>query len=117
MAASSAARAADARRGVSESVLLEHALSSPPAPALALSPDGFDLIAEVKRRSPAAGDLVRSEEDVVARARAYESAGAACISVLTEPEEFRGDLTDLAAIASSVHVPVMRRTSSSTPIR
>jgi indole-3-glycerol phosphate synthase len=65
---------------------------------LSLHPDGFDLIAEVKRRSPSNGRL--ADDDVVQRARAYALAGAAAVSVLTEPDEFGGSLEDLERISA-----------------
>ena len=70
---------------------------------------GFDLIAEVKRTSPSAGVLEREGLDVLSQARQYASAGAAMISVLTEPSRFRGSGEDLRAIAATVSVPVMRK--------
>lgn len=74
----------------------------------------FDLIAEIKQRSPAegalggpAGGLTLSE-----RARAYARGGAAAVSVLTEPERFEGSMDHLAEVAAAladVNVPVMRK--------
>ncbi|HEX9269424.1 MAG TPA: indole-3-glycerol-phosphate synthase [Candidatus Limnocylindria bacterium] len=66
------------------------------------------VIAEVKRVSPALGPL-RMEADPVALARAYVAAGAAAISVLTEPRHWGGSLDDLAAVAAAVDVPVLRK--------
>jgi indole-3-glycerol phosphate synthase len=66
------------------------------------------LMAEVKRRSPGAGpiwpDLIPSEV-----ARAYERAGAAAISVLTDAEYFGGSLEDLREVRSAVGLPVFRK--------
>jgi indole-3-glycerol phosphate synthase len=66
------------------------------------------LMAEVKRRSPGAGpiwpDLVPAEV-----ARAYERAGAAAISVLTDAEYFGGFLDDLKEVRSAVGLPVFRK--------
>ncbi len=57
----------------------------------ACSRGGFDLIAELKLRSPAVGQLAGADEDVVSRAcTAYAGAGAAAVSVLTEPTRFDG---------------------------
>ena len=59
---------------------------------------GFDLIAEVKLRSPAVGLLkAAADEDVGARVASYARAGAAAVSILTEPSRFDGSLDDLAA--------------------
>lgn len=105
MAAGSRARANAARSVRSLNDLRAMAVDAPPALRL----DRFDLIAEVKRTSPSAGVLEREGLDVVAQARAYASAGAAMISVLTEPSRFGGDAQDLREIARAVGVPVMRK--------
>jgi indole-3-glycerol phosphate synthase len=82
----------------------------PPAPVLKLSPTGFDLIAEVKKRSPSAGKLADADLSPVAQARQYAMAGAAAISVLTEPEHFSGNLADLEQIVDAIPSrPVMRK--------
>jgi indole-3-glycerol phosphate synthase len=80
-------------------------------PRLSLSSRGFDLIAEVKLRSPAAGLLKSGAEDIAARVAAYADAGAAAISVLTEPSRFDGELSHLsrAAHALAGRIPVMRK--------
>ena len=67
---------------------------------------GVRIIAECKRRSPAKG-VLRQTYDPVAIAGAYESAGAAAISVLTEPTFFDGALEHLAAVRSAVRCPVL----------
>jgi indole-3-glycerol phosphate synthase len=110
MAASSRQRVAQARRALPEAVLRERALRAPPPPPLQLS-GGFDVIAEVKLRSPAMGVLRGADEDVAARVRRYAEAGAAAISVLTEPSRFDGELAHLtqAAQALAGRAPVMRK--------
>jgi indole-3-glycerol phosphate synthase len=65
------------------------------------------VLAEVKRASPSAGRI--GETDAAQRARGYERAGAAAISVLTEPEHFDGSLADLRAVHLAVRVPVLRK--------
>jgi indole-3-glycerol phosphate synthase len=77
----------------------EHALRASPAPR---------VIAECKRRSPSRG-ILRRNYDPAAHARSYESAGAAAISVLTEPTFFDGSLEHLAAVRRAVHVPILRK--------
>lgn len=72
----------------------------------ALREPGVGVIAEVKRASPARGELA-AIPDAAALAQEYEAGGARCISVLTEPRRFRGSLADLAAVCSSVDVPVL----------
>jgi indole-3-glycerol phosphate synthase len=70
--------------------------------------DSLRIIAECKRRSPSRGVLCRSY-DPVAIARAYEHAGAAAISVLTEPTFFDGSLEHLRAVRQAVDVPLLRK--------
>lgn len=66
------------------------------------------VIAECKRRSPSKG-ILRHDYDAAAHARAYESAGAAAISVLTEPTFFDGSLEHLRQVRAAVHVPLLRK--------
>ena len=68
----------------------------------------FNVIAECKRRSPSKGVLAETY-DPVAIARAYESGGAAAISVLTEPTFFDGSLEHLAAVRKAVSLPLLRK--------
>lgn len=77
---------------------------------LMLASSGFDLIAEIKKRSPAEGVLDDSLASPEVQAAAYVRGGAAMLSVLTEPEQFSGSLDDLHAVAVNVNpVPVMRK--------
>jgi indole-3-glycerol phosphate synthase len=112
MAESSRARVAQARRAMGEGELMRWAESTPAPPSLVLSPRGFDVIAEVKLRSPAVGQLGGSDEDVASRVAGYGRAGAAAVSVLTEPDRFEGSLDHLeqASRALAAHrVPTMRK--------
>ena len=73
---------------------------------------GFDLIAELKLRSPAMGDLASASFDPNAQLDAYAAGGAAAVSVLTEPEAFKGELVHLANAATRLRtsgIPVMRK--------
>jgi indole-3-glycerol phosphate synthase len=70
--------------------------------------DRINVIAECKRRSPSKG-VLREDYDPVAIARGYEAAGAAAISVLTEPAFFDGALEHLVAVRAAVGVPVLRK--------
>jgi indole-3-glycerol phosphate synthase len=70
--------------------------------------DRVNVIAECKRRSPSRG-VLRREYDPVAIARAYEEAGAAAISVLTEPGFFDGDLDHLRTVRQAVRLPLLRK--------
>jgi indole-3-glycerol phosphate synthase len=76
--------------------------------ALAAQGDVLNVIAECKRRSPSRG-VLRATYDPVAIATGYERAGAAAISVLTEPTFFDGALEHLQAVAGAVGVPVLRK--------
>ena len=90
---------------------LRRAVAAAPAPrpiAASLADPGLHLLAEVKRRSPSAGDIAAGD-DAVARARAYAAGGAAAISVLCEPHWFGGSLGDLRAVRAAVSVPVLAK--------
>jgi len=69
---------------------------------------GVNVIAECKRRSPSKGILC-ADYDAPAIARAYERAGAAAISVLTEPAFFDGRLDDLSHVRAAVALPLLRK--------
>lgn len=112
MARSSAARVAAARATEGDAALERRALAAAPAPRLALSATGFDLIAELKLRSPAQGLLGAAGEDLEARVAAYARGGAAIVSVLTEPARFDGSLAQLAraaAVLAPLGVPALRK--------
>ena len=70
--------------------------------------DRLNVIAECKRRSPSKG-VLRAEYDPAAIARGYETAGAAAISVLTEPTFFDGSLDHLASVRAAVSIPILRK--------
>jgi indole-3-glycerol phosphate synthase len=112
MAIASRARVAAALQQESLAALAARAARTPPPPPLVLSAGGFDVIAEIKLRSPAAGQLGSASDDWLGRATAYAQAGAAAVSVLTEPTRFDGSLAHLAAAAARLAplgVPVMRK--------
>jgi len=71
-------------------------------------PDAINVIAECKRRSPSRG-VLRAAYDPVAIASGYERAGAAAISVLTEPAFFDGALSHLEAVRERVNIPLLRK--------
>ena len=86
--------------------------SSPLPPRLRRHAAGFDLIAEMKLRSPAVGQLKSGDEDVNARVTAYAHAGAAAVSVLTEPSRFDGSMAHLelaTRVLTPLQVPAMRK--------
>ena len=112
MARSSAARVAEATRHESAQSLERRARAMPPSPPLRLSGAGFDVIAELKLRSPAAGRLGEAGEDWLGRIAAYARGGAAAVSVLTEPSRFDGTLEHLRQAAEALAplgVPAMRK--------
>ncbi|HZY57471.1 MAG TPA: indole-3-glycerol phosphate synthase TrpC [Rubrobacteraceae bacterium] len=75
--------------------------------AAALNASGLSVIAEIKRASPSAG-FIREADPAELGAR-YEREGASCLSVLTEPDRFKGSLEDLDAARGRVALPVLRK--------
>src|ERR1041385_6843668 len=73
----------------------------------ALATPGLTAVAEVKRRSPSAGDL-RPDADPAALAAAFEQVGAAAVSILVD-ERFAGSPADLAAARSAAGVPLLAK--------
>ncbi len=73
----------------------------------ALNEPGLSVIAEIKRASPSAGFI--SNADPAKWAARYEAEGASCLSVLTEPDRFKGSLRDLDAARGRVALPVIRK--------
>jgi indole-3-glycerol phosphate synthase len=73
----------------------------------ALAQDGLGAIAEVKRRSPSAGEL-RPDADPAALVAGFERAGAAAVSILVD-ERFGGTPADLAAARSASSVPLLAK--------
>jgi indole-3-glycerol phosphate synthase len=110
MAESSRERVRAARAAESDSKLARRAERAPKPPPLVLQ--RFDVIAELKLRSPAAGGLATAGFDSSAQLRAYAAGGAAAISVLTEPTEFKGELAHLSSAAellAPLGRPAMRK--------
>ncbi len=91
------------------SELMSSAQAARPPVDLDLTTPDFDILAEIKLRSPAEGQLKPGAIDIGELASSYEAAGAAAISVLTEPDRFHGQLSHLKAASSSVATPVMRK--------
>ncbi|HEX6254626.1 MAG TPA: indole-3-glycerol phosphate synthase TrpC [Euzebyales bacterium] len=100
-------RVADARRQEPLGALRTRAAGTADPPPFGPALRG-GIIAEVKRASPSRG-VIAADRDAATQARGYVDGGAAAISVLTEPGHFHGSLDDLAAVASAVPVPVLRK--------
>ncbi len=87
-------------------------------PVVPLELGGFDVIAEIKQRSPAEGKLTLSERGRVDQARLYSEGGAAAISVLTEPSRFDGSLEHLTEVVDALpETPVMRKDFLVEPVQ
>ena len=103
-------RVRDARARIPASVLESQVTSRQPPRGFraALGEPGLRVIAECKRRSPSRG-VLRASYDPVAIARGYERAGAAALSVLTEPTFFDGAIEHLEAVRDTVGLPILRK--------
>ena len=82
--------------------------ADPPSWGAAFRRPDVALIAEVKRRSPSAGDI-HAALDPPVHAGAYARGGAAAVSVLTDGPYFGGSLADLEAVTRAVAIPVLRK--------
>jgi indole-3-glycerol phosphate synthase len=84
--------------------------AAPPARGFrrALTSPGLQVVAEIKRRSPSAG-AIREDARPAELARRYQAAGAAALSILTEPHFFGGTLEDLVEGRAAVALPVLRK--------
>ncbi len=110
MAASSAERAAAADSGLTTAEFDQ--------PIVPLALGEFDVIAEIKDRSPAEGNLASDDSDRSVKAKHYADGGAAAISVLTEPSQFGGALQHLEEVVAAVpDTPVMRKDFLVEPVQ
>jgi indole-3-glycerol phosphate synthase len=112
MAEASERRVTQALRRESWAALRLRAAAAPAGPPLRLSAAGFNVIAELKLRSPAMGQLGSHQDDWLARVAAYARGGAAAVSVLTEPDRFDGSLEHLrqaCEVLRPLNVPAMRK--------
>lgn len=74
----------------------------------ALEKNGISYICEVKKASPSKG-IIAEDFPYVQIAKEYENAGASAISVLTEPQWFKGDNRFLQEISQNVNIPLLRK--------
>ena len=112
LARSTLERVSKARSLEPREALWQQASEAPAAPPLNLSASGFDVIAELKLRSPAKGVLRTASEDICARVAAYADGGATAVSVLTEPYRFDGSMAHLARASETLaprRVPTLRK--------
>ncbi|SPD76322.1 Indole-3-glycerol phosphate synthase [uncultured Desulfobacterium sp.] len=72
------------------------------------TPDGTQLIAEIKFASPSAG-IIREGTDPIAIGRMYEQSGAAAISLLTDEKFFGGNIKNLPLLKEAVRIPILRK--------
>jgi indole-3-glycerol phosphate synthase len=87
-------------------------------PVVPLTLSGFGIIAEIKDRSPAEGELAGGACSRVEKAQQYVDGGVAAISVLTEPSRFAGELAHLQEVAAAApDTPVMRKDFLVDPVQ
>jgi indole-3-glycerol phosphate synthase len=108
LAAAALARADELRASIDLDNLYQQALLFEKRDfAAALRAPGLSVISEIKRASPSVGFI--SDADPAEWASRYEAEGASCLSVLTEPDRFKGSLEDLDVARDRVALPVIRK--------
>ena len=111
IAASTQIRVEESKKIISSEAMKKAALDLPKggfAFEKALSGECISFILECKKASPSKG-IIAEDFPYLQIAREYEAAGASAISVLTEPEWFKGDLKYLREISSEVGIPCLRK--------
>ena len=116
LSVAAAARAVVLRAHQSE--LQARASNSPPAPGFAavLRRPDVAVVAEVKRQSPSKG-VINAAIDAGQHASLYARGGAAALSILTEPAEFGGAVSDLADARRATTVPLLKKDFHVDPIQ
>ena len=89
-------------------IAVEKKIPPPRGFSAALTRDGINIIAELKKCSPSKG-LLREEYAPAVLASEFESAGAAALSVLTEEDFFHGSLADLKEASRVTKIPILRK--------
>ncbi|MDP8951215.1 MAG: indole-3-glycerol phosphate synthase TrpC [Actinomycetota bacterium] len=108
LAAAALERAEELRKSVDLDALYQEAfLFEKRDFAAALERPGLSVIAEVKRASPSVGFI--GDVDPAGWGARYEDEGASCLSILTEPDRFKGSLRDLDAARQNTMLPVLRK--------
>lgn len=114
-------RVAKAKEAVAEEVMRDRAYEklvsengTVPSFTRALAKPGMSFICECKKASPSKG-IIAEDFPYLEIAKEYEEAGASAISVLSEPEWFKGSLSYVEEIASAVSVPVLRKDFTVSP--
>ncbi|MCR5059403.1 MAG: indole-3-glycerol phosphate synthase TrpC [Saccharofermentans sp.] len=104
-------RVASSKEKISASAMMDLAYSSGKGEfsfEKVLKKEGMSFICECKKASPSKG-VIAEVFPYLDIARDYEKAGASAISVLTEPQWFKGDIRYLEEIASEVSIPCLRK--------
>lgn len=112
LVASTKKRVAASKQQISTDEMKQQALAMPVKKERpfeqALAKDGLNIISEVKKASPSKG-IIAEDFPYLEIAKSYDAAGADAISVLTEPEYFKGSIEYLREIAAEVSIPVLRK--------
>ncbi len=114
LASHRAAAAGDARSVEELIERARNAVDPRPFAAPLVGGDELGVISEIKRRSPSRGELA-ADLDPGALAACYETAGARCLSVLTDGEFFGGSRQDLQDVRAATSLPVLRKDFTVAP--
>ncbi len=70
---------------------------------------GINIIGELKKASPSAGDIINDGVDLMNIAKIYDDAGVSCFSILTDEKYFNGSLQDLIELRKNTETPILRK--------